>query len=408
MYELEKSKNNDYTIKVNGKYIHSRYNPQKEAEQFIKSNVDLFKKDKVLIYGIGLGYHIVEALRKDNIKIYIFEWDERIIECCKKVNREIFEDNRVTVISKNNKNFYKLLGQLLDETKDILIHKPSLDIIKGENEELYNLLNDFSIRKQLKSINKKTLYKYDENFRKNKRIIYAPLNEFIQNMKNRCKTIIITAAGPSLDSKLKYLKKNRQEVIIFTVGSALRTVIENDIYPDAIFVIDGSSQIKNQFVGFENLNIPLCFSAYASSEALEIYSGPKYIFNDNDEDNSFQITTGGSVAIAALDIATKCNPERIVFLGQDLALLEGKNHVESYEKMHKDRQQQEYKLIEAPGVSGNTVKTIQSYILFRNSIERIIKLNQNIKFINCSDGILIRGTVNMDLESFLDKEINEG
>ena len=167
-------------------------------------------------------------------------------------------------------------------------------------------------------------------------------------MKNKCKTII-TAAGTSLDLKLNCLKKKRDEVVIFTVGSALRTVMEKDIYPDDIFVIDGSAQIKNQFIGFENLNIPLCFSAYASSEALEIYNGPKYIFNDDDEDNSFQMTTGELVTIAALDIAIKCNPESIVFLGQDLALLEGKNHVESYEKMHKDRKHKEYKLIEAPG-----------------------------------------------------------
>lgn len=401
MYELEKAKNGNYTLKYDGKYIHSKYNPIKEAEQFINSNMELLQKDKIVVYGIGLGYHINEILKNTKGIIYLFEWNTKLIQYCEKVNKNIFENNSVRLIDKSNKDFYKLLSKILGETKDLFIHKPSLETIKEENEELYNLLNDFSIKKQLVEINKESSYKYDENYKLNTKGNYHEITKFIEEIKSKNKSIIITAAGPSLDSQLKYLKENRNKFIVFTVGSALRTVIESKIYPDAIFLIDGSSEMKRQFIGFENLNVPLCFSAYASNEAVAIYNGPKYIFNDKD-DSKYEVDTGGSVAVAALSIAVKCNPKEIIFLGQDLALIEGKNHVDSYKKMHNDRKDCEYRLIEVDGVDGEKVKTMRAYILFRNSIERIIKANTNIRFINCSKGIVIKGTQSVDFKLHLE------
>lgn len=401
MRELEKSRTGLYTLKYDGKYIHSKYNPIREAEQFIDGNVKLLNKNKILVYGIGLGYHITEISKKTTGIIYIFEWNEELIKYSKEVNEDIFKQDNIKIISKGNKNFYKLLSKELEETKDIIIHKPSLETIKKENEELYNLLNDFSIRKQLSEINKNSKDKYEKNYEFNIKIKHRSIGEFIKNTEGNYKPILIIAAGPSLDGELELLKLNREKFIVFTVGSALRTVMGNKIYPDAIFLIDGAKEIKNQIIGFENLNIPLCFSAYASKEALEIYNGPKYIFNDNDE-VGLQIKTGGTVAVATLDIATKCEPKEIIFVGQDLALIDGKNHTNSYEEMHQDKKESEYKLRDVPGVNGGMVKTIQSYILFRNSIENVIKINPNIKFINCSKGALIKGTKNSSLKMYID------
>ncbi|WP_294379588.1 motility associated factor glycosyltransferase family protein [uncultured Clostridium sp.] len=400
MYCLERSKNGLYTLKYNEKYIHSKYDPVKEAQKFVENSIKLTNKNKILVYGLGLGYHIIELLKKTNAIIFIFEWNCELIKYCKKINKDIFRNNRVILISRTNRNFYTLLSEILDETGELLIHRPSLETIKDENQDLYNLLNDFSIKKQLIKITENSNNKYEENYQMNKKILCKNIKEFINTTKLHTKNILITAAGPSLDNELKILKENREKFTIFTVGSALRTIIENEIYPDAIFLIDGGEEIKKQFIGFENLDIPLCFSAYASNEAVKIYNGPKYIFNDSEE---FQIKTGGTVAIAALDIAIKCSPKEIIFVGQDLALIEGKNHTKAYEKMHKDKQENQYKLIDVPGVNGKNVKTIQSYILFRNSIERIIKNNSNIRFINCSNGAMIDGAKSSSLQMYLAK-----
>ncbi|WP_242852359.1 hypothetical protein [Clostridium butyricum] len=100
MYELEKAKDGNYTLKYDGKYIHSRYNPIKEAEQFVNGNRDLLNKNKILVYGVGLGYHINEILKRNNLVIYVFEWNEEIIKYCKMVNKNIFKQKNVVLIDK--------------------------------------------------------------------------------------------------------------------------------------------------------------------------------------------------------------------------------------------------------------------------------------------------------------------
>ena len=69
--------------------------------------------------------------------------------------------------------------------------------------------------------------------------------------------------------------------------------------------------------------------------------------------------------------------------------------------MHADKKESQYKLIDVPGVNGEMVKTIQSYILFKNAIERIIKHNLDIKFVNCSKGALIKGCTNESLNEYI-------
>ena len=41
---LERAKNNQYTIKFNNKYIHSKYNPQKESDVFIEGVLRIIKR----------------------------------------------------------------------------------------------------------------------------------------------------------------------------------------------------------------------------------------------------------------------------------------------------------------------------------------------------------------------------
>mgnify|MGYP003300892789 CR=1 FL=1 len=52
--------------------------------------------------------------------------------------------------------------------------------------------------------------------------------------KNKDKTALVISAGPTLDRNIETIKKYRDNVVIFTVGTALKTLIKNDIKPDLI------------------------------------------------------------------------------------------------------------------------------------------------------------------------------
>jgi len=400
MIELEQTKSGLVTMKYNGKYIHSKYDPIRESEQFVNGNMDLIKKPIIVLYGLGLGYHIEAIVRKmnPNSQLYVFEWNKDLIKYCKEINSKIFYYPQVKIID-NKEGFYDDLSKYLKKASDIIIHKPSLETIKISNEVLYNLINDYAFSKQSLESSKEIIKIQNENYENNKEIKYRTIKDFIDKFKNSAKPYIVTSSGPSLDYELDRLQENRGKFNVIAVGSSLRTLMNRKIIPDAIVIVDPSELVRKQFIGYENENIPLCFLSTASRWAITDYKGPKYMFNESDDDEII-LRTGGTVAIPSMDIAIKCGAKKVVLLGQDLAFIKGKSHIETFEKMYgvKDELNQTYKNKIVIGADGNPVNTTQGYIRFKNKIELLISNNKNVRFINCSKGAFINGAEHMSFE----------
>lgn len=408
MIQLEKSKSGLFTAKFNDKYIHSKYDPDRESKQFIQGNINLIKdKSNILLYGIGLGYHvneIVDNMSADSI-LYVFELNDILIKYSKEVNPNIFKNKNVKIIDSKNKSFYNKFSEILGIVGDFIIHKGSLETIKDINEHFYNLINDFcDVRKSKfdEDLNKLL----DDNFNENMSHDYPMINEFINKLSNSNKPYIVTAAGPSLDFELDSVKKYRDKFNIISVGSSLKALMNNGIKPDGIVILDGKEVVRMQLMGYENEDIPLCFSSSASRWAVNAYGGPKYIFNVEKE-NETVIKTRGTVAVSAIDIAIKCNAKEIILLGQDLAFIDGRSHTEMFEKVYgfKDDVKEAHKNKTVLGVDGDLLSTTEGYIMFKNKIESLIDENKNIMFTNCSRGAKIKGTKHMTFEDYIDKYI---
>ena len=74
-YETSLTRKGDITVSVDGKYIHSRYDPVSEAEKIIKMSSDS-SCDCWVFGGFGLGYHIEAFLRNnENGKAVVVEPD---------------------------------------------------------------------------------------------------------------------------------------------------------------------------------------------------------------------------------------------------------------------------------------------------------------------------------------------
>lgn len=403
MIELERSRKGQFTLKYNNKYIHSKYDPIKEGIKFAEGNLEELKENVVVLYGIGLGYHIKEISNRlsDSSTLYVFDYNEELIKYCKKVNSSIFNLKNVVIVGRSDKKFYEKLANALNQSKNLLVHKPSLETIQDENELLYNLINDFNIMKQYNEINTDIIKESEENYMCNMEKNYKHIDCLIKRMANLEKTFVITAAGPSLDDDLEMLKNNREKFIIISVGSALRSLLKREIYPDAVVIIDTKPIVQKQFDNLYVKQIPLCFSASASKWAVDSYSGPKYIFNMDDMNK--EIKTRGTVAVAAMDIAIKCNAKKIILLGQDLAFLNKKSHTNSFEETYgfNDDYTEVLRMKKIKSVYGEMLNTTQGYITFKNKIESLIRENPKIEFINCSKGALIEGTHHMNFEDIM-------
>src|SRR5699024_6754053 len=80
---VEPSKKGGLTLKIAVKdkmqYIHSKYDPEKDAERFI-NRIEVNPEQHILFVGTGLGYHIQQFVKKyPNTKFSIYEPIEEVL-----------------------------------------------------------------------------------------------------------------------------------------------------------------------------------------------------------------------------------------------------------------------------------------------------------------------------------------
>ncbi|MBZ9636019.1 motility associated factor glycosyltransferase family protein [Clostridium sp. FP1] len=392
--EIVNTRESNTTLLVENVFLHSKYYPLKEGQKFIELNEKFYKnKDVVMVYGLGLGYHIKELLKKCNEKciIYVFDADKEILAIAENLGNleDIRKDKRVKIFDNYSQKFLQDFVRISEMVDDILIYKPSVKLLSDEYMPLKNTLEDYNVAKISVEAFSEVM---SENYEHNLRLKTPTIKEFFNRIKVKGETVIIVAAGPSLDYNINTLKKLNGKVKVFSVGRALITFMENGINPDMITIIDSQEIVYNQLKGYENLDIPLCFLNTASRWAVEKYKGPKYMFYNEENEDDIIINTGKTVAVATLDIAIKAGAKEIIFVGQDLGYLDNKSHAGIINDVPEDGV---YKKVLS--VNGNMINTNDGYMYFKRQIEKEIEENPNVRFINCSKGARIKGTMEMDL-----------
>lgn len=138
--ELQSSRDGYCVPVINGIYLHSIYNPIKEAETFAQNNSNaLASKNNILILGLGFGYHIEEVAKltaqyHQKYKIIVIEPNQDLVNLFKS-NRS-FSDKNIEIISSNNvEDIYSIVS-----FAKLLISKPAilkLDTSFNINKEFF-------------------------------------------------------------------------------------------------------------------------------------------------------------------------------------------------------------------------------------------------------------------------------
>lgn len=119
--EFEQTKSSHLTCIIDGKYLHSRYNPIDEAKDLIDTYEEkLIKKSNVLVLGLGLGYHIkeIESILKQNHKDYII----KIVEPNKTIYNKWKETHNIT----QKRDIEIFLG---DDFNNFYINRKNIDFL---------------------------------------------------------------------------------------------------------------------------------------------------------------------------------------------------------------------------------------------------------------------------------------
>ena len=431
MYNLEISKDNLRILKINNngkeRYIGSYYNHKKDIDKFIKEIKDINDNSIIVTYGVMDGEHLLELCKEKykNIKIIVFEKEEKLLKniANDKYYLKILENENIKVFKFDEEVIEKVfymqftLGNVYNLK---IINSPLLfDYNNKEMIFISNCLKKF-ITHSVINLNtcKHFSERWFESFIGN--FDYCLNSTFLSDIKDSVKNkpAIILSAGPSLEKNISLLKECKDKFFIISGGRTLSKLEEINVKPDLCVIIDGD-EISYDIVK-DNIKIdtPLVFCNATNEKIVQNHIGKKIYDSTNidfissiikkDQKPLFE---GGSVAHACINTAIHigCNP--IILIGQDLAYTNDKVHA-SFCELTEDKYKHEEVLenvksendIYVDDIYGNKVRTSRSLNMFRENIEKIVKNNSNVKFINATEGgAKIEGTDIITLKEAIDK-----
>jgi hypothetical protein len=413
--------------------LHSKYDPIKEAERLIEK-IDFTKDSLIVVFGIGLGYHLLklkDKISKDT-RIFIVEHNVDILKYS--LNNIDFTDIFNTpqffllfgdeaeidqqVVYQVGSNFYNLAGniQYIMLPNYYIYDKQNSHVMQEIRKKLSNYIVSFG----------NSLEDMLDGFRNNYRNIEALIkSNSIDEIKGKYKNkpAIIVASGPSLQKNIKYLKDAQGKALIISCDASLRACKLNGVKPDAVSSIERIKETYEYFYKEAEIDkdIVLLGPTLLWPQIYDEFKGKTIIMSKNNEGeegwwasyfkNIEFVNQGQSCATVAFAVAKEagCNP--IILLGQDLAYTEGKIHSDiTHEQFESENDEKEMDIdvVYMKDYNGNQIKSNWIYQLFKTWFEYQIIISPSIKVIDATEGgAYINGTEIMSLQEVIEKYCDE-
>ena len=376
------------------RYLCGTDDPMSEAYTLAKENFAP-EADAYHIWGMGLGYHIYALYQITNgsTDIYVYDNDPILFDLARLEKlgpwQAVFSSPKVHLIP--DTDIKEFAASLAKENSKYIIHMPSLQKLP-ENDpaqiERKKILKKLQITINSFADQKDDIY---INFYKNKKNADGFAEDLFPEYEG--KTVIVIAAGPSLDKNINVLKDALDKgtpVKVICVGTVLRKLINYGITPDAFFEMDPAKGTYSQVKGMEELEVPLILNSSAYYEFAQNYRGKKYMACQKDFELSERLghrlfNTGGSVTTLAIDFAIQAKAKRLILLGCDMAYTGNKSHASDTDLKHSTKDD---KTVSVKGYYGDTVNTGLLLSLYREWIENRFRYDDigDIELINSTEG----------------------
>lgn len=438
LIQVEETRRGDKTlwIEKEGKktYLHSKYNPIREAEAIIAEYENVEEDNTVIFYGTGLGYHIDIFLKKHpNINYYIYEPIPEMLytylshKSLKKLPSLNLKD---IILADNEEETRSFFNHILDKTRENFIYIPLNSHRNIYIEEYNQFIKIFKETLKDKKSSIGTNLKFQErwilNSMKNFGEVLSTPNILLEKkgeFKN--KPAILVAAGPSLNEEIENIRyiKNNGLAYIFSVGSAINTLVYHDIYPDAATTYDPGKFNQNVFTKIKEkgiAEIPMIFGSSVGYETIINYPGDKYhmITSQDTVSNYYLKNKNGksidmvydapTIAVVTLQLLYELGFSKIILVGQNLAYKGKKRHSEGIHYSRDLTDSEIEKGIYVKDVYGEEILTNLGFNSMRQQMEEYIKAFPNIEVINTTKGgAYIEGTEFIELETVINKYLKE-
>ena len=342
--EILASKTDFPTAKENGKFLHSAYNPIREAE----SSADALKKsipdcDGVVFFSCGLGYVPLSYAKKFlNDTIIIVENDPRyfftalsLVDWTALFSHEKF----IIALGTGIDSVVSLIEQTIGLKHTAISENPTQSEHSGE---YFKALKELIERNKRKiEINASTLEKFSKLWLKNtcKNLHYLRDLDGITVFKDSCPPdlpVVILAAGPTLEEILPHLNEIKKRCLLIAVDTALRAALSAGVEPHFIVLTDPQYWAYRHIAGlsspssilitesaaypavfrFNCKKILMCASLFPLGQYIEKKIGGKGT-----------LVAGGSVSTTAWEFSRYIGAKKIYFAGLDLGYPDFQTHI---------------------------------------------------------------------------------
>ncbi len=356
IYPLEQARDGSYTARrpsvagegPGGVYLHSRYKPRVEAENWAAAVPP--EKWVIIVNGFGLGYHVAALYKKlpEDALVIVAEPNLAMIKTALHAAdmSDMLKDGRVvffTAIDRGDLvNRLELRTSLLALGVHFTMHKPSADADPEFHRQFQKLINDYAAYARTSFL---TLMLNSDNTCKNiannigRYVTTPPIDSMRQAFAGR--PAILVAAGPSLQKNMHLLHEVKAKddsggkAVIIAVQTMLKPLIAAGIEPDFVTSLDYNT-VSTRF--FENLSdagtvnrVHLVAEPKANWNVLDVFDGSMSLLGNEFAAQLLReaspprdsLKAGATVAHLSFYLAEYlgCNP--IILVGQDLGFVDG-------------------------------------------------------------------------------------
>lgn len=341
-YELTKSKTGDPTLELDGVWIHSRFDPKKEAERFATELPHDGSERIYLLFGAGLGYILPFLIEKEKVTIIWMEPFPFFIQEAFKIfdfSKPLLDGKLILITGEGMED------QLSDAVKgkgtypiSFVPHRGSWQWKETEYQRLKYTAEQMFHKKD---VNLATLTRFEKIWAKNICYNLPELSKFrpvsdLFGIANGI-SIVVAGAGPSLSESIPDLIKYRNQFLLLAVDTALPILTSFGVEPDLIFSVDPQA-LNSQYLEDYSGEAILVFDPTSTYLSLRLDKGPNKGFVTSSpfplirllertgESEIGSVPFGGSVSTNAASLATLMGAKSVYLVGQDLSFTKGLAH----------------------------------------------------------------------------------
>ncbi|MGC7870268.1 motility associated factor glycosyltransferase family protein [Desulfosporosinus sp. SYSU MS00001] len=426
-------KNGYYTAtkRIEGRDIllHSAYDPLNEASTLIVGD-DIASYQAIFLFGLGLGYHLLELLDRTppSTLIFVMESDWDIVRAAMHVIdfQEILATGRVVLAFGKISEIRVILDGLFVigevmlklQRMGFLYFAPKYRSELQAVQEMRSLILEV-YQYHVHGLGVDLSWGVDGLNNLVKHIPYLAKTSSVKRITNTWnKPVVIVLAGPSLTKNIAVLKEWQDRVTIFCVNTVFNKLLDHGIIPDATFSLDRTPLIpEKHYKRDEPIPESIVFVAnpvidYRSAglfkHHLFVLGGSEYFQRELAEDIDCDVLSMGlSVTHFAFNFANQIGAPAIILIGQDLAFSEeGRTHsqgsVYSDEKIDLENDSQ---IIYLEGYYGDKVPSTLTWKMFRDWYEIYLERYSTVAINATEGGAKIKGMIQLTLQQALEKYI---